>query len=117
MSIEAHVIDALSATLGVPVRADVPKDRPAVLVTVERTAGGRDHYGMLDRPQLAVQSWAPTRHEAAQLADRVDGAMHALVGWPVTRVTTDRIYNFPAEGSPRYQGVYDLVCHVTEQEG
>lgn len=117
MSIEAHVVAALSAALDVPVSADVPGDRPATFVTVERTAGGRDYHGLIDRPQLAVQCWAPTRYEASVLADEVDRAMRSLVGWPVTKVTTDRIYNFPAEGSPRYQCVYDLVCHVTEQEG
>ncbi len=113
MSIEAIVIARLSEALEVPVYADVPRDRPATFVSVERTAGGRDVHGLIDRPQLAVQSWAPTRYEAALLADEADSAMRGLVGWPVTKVTTDRIYNFPAEGSPRYQGVYDLTCHTT----
>lgn len=114
MSVEAIVIAGLSEALDVPVYADVPSERPETFVTVERTAGGRDVHGLVDRPQLAVQSWAPTRYLASALSDEVDAAMRSLAGWPITKVATDRIYNFPAEGSPRYQGVYELTCHVTD---
>lgn len=112
-NVEAHVIARLGTLLGVPVFADVPAARPDAFVTVERTGGGRLHRGLLDRPTLAVQSWAPTRHAASELSGQVDAAMHAIEGWPVTSVVTDTIYNFPAEGPhARYQGVYQLTSHI-----
>lgn len=113
MNVEEYVVSALGAALAVPVHGDVPAERPASFVTVERTGGGRTEHGIIDRPQLAVQSWAPTRAEALALSEDVDAAMHELCGsGPVRLVLTNSIYNFPAEGSARYQGVYDLVARV-----
>lgn len=119
MLIEPFVIAALDAALDVPVAADVPSCRargdPDRFVTVELVDCPAAHHGTVERPSLAVQSWAPTRHAAALLATSVDDAMYALAGaWPVASVTRARIYNHPSpDGIPRYQAVYDLVAHAT----
>ena len=113
MNIEATIISGLSEALQVNVYADVPKTRPAEFVTVERTGGGRDAYGLIDRPSIAVQSWSETRYKASQLANTVDAAMHSLVGYDgITSVVTNTITNFPSsDGVPRYQGLYEITNH------
>lgn len=113
MNIEAAIIGGLNEALTVGVYADVPKTRPDSFVTVERTGGSRDYYGLIDRPTIAVQSWAETRYKASQLANDVDKAMHALVGSNgITNVETNTITNFPStDGVPRYQGLYEITNH------
>ena len=113
MNVEVSIISGLGTVLDVTVYADVPKNRPDSFVTVERTGGGRDAYGLIDRPTIAVQSWAKTRYEAAQLANTVDAVMHSLVGYDgITSVVTNTITNFPSsDGVPRYQGLYEITNH------
>ena len=113
MNIEAAIISGLNDALTVGVYADVPESRPLSFVTVERTGGARDAYGLIDRPTIAVQSWAETRYKASQLANEVDSAMHALVGSDgITSVVTNTITNFPSsDGVPRYQGLYEITNH------
>ena len=110
MNVERLVIGWLASQLQVPVHGDVPADRPAFFVTVERTGGesGRVCY---DYPVVAVQCWAPTREQAADLMEEVDVAMRAMPALnPVSKVTRNTYYNFPtSHGEPRYQGVYELV--------
>jgi len=116
MNIEAEIIAHLNAVLSVGVYADVPKTRPVSFVTVERTGGNRDDYGIIDHPIIAVQSWAESRYGASQLAYAVDAAMHSMVGnGVVTSVETTTVYNFPStDDIPRYQGVYQLTSHALD---
>lgn len=111
LNIEAAAIAYLDAALSVPVVADVPRDRPGAFVSLERTGGARDSV-VIDRAMLAIQCWAPTRHEASELALEVDAALPGLVTVPrITRVTRLGLYHFPdpESGSPRYQ----LTASVT----
>lgn len=109
MNVEAAIISHLREG-GFDAYADVPNPRPAQFVTVERT-GGSSRYG-IDRPTVAVQSWAPTRYEASELAAAVDARMESLVDVPdVTRCARNSMYNYPDENQARYQAVYDLVTY------
>lgn len=112
MKIEAYLVSHLSEAVGYTVRADVPNPRPERLVTVSRTGGGSDST-VLDRPTVAVQCWAPTRSEAADMALEVESVMDALPETPwCTRSEKNSDYYFPGEGGePRWQLVYDLVCY------
>lgn len=111
--IEATAIAYLTRALGVPAYAEVPRNRPDRFVTVERTGGGTERG--IDWPTLAVQSWAPSRHEASALARCVDEAMLAMPDEvpSVPSCESQSIYNFPDpdSGGSRYQGVYNLTSY------
>ena len=110
MNVEKLVIGWLGSRLQVPVHGDVPAERPAFFVTVERT-GGPSHNVCYDYPVVAVQCWAPTREQAADLMVSADEAMRSMTDLnPVSKVTRNTYYNYPSsQGEPRYQGVYELV--------
>ena len=102
---------ALEASL-YPVKAfvQVPASRPEKFVTVERTGGKRDAFS--DSPTFAVQAWAPTKAEAAALAE---AAAMAIDSWPKTEpsvadATVESLYDFadPDSRSQRFQ----LTAHV-----
>lgn len=109
----AYLGDALSLD-DCTVYAEVPNPRPEKFVTVERT-GGSDLEKFVDQPTLAVQSWAPTRYEASELARDVDALLLDMPGEVINVMGCDRnsLYNFPDPDSrqARYQGVYDLVVN------
>ena len=109
MNVEALIVEHLNQG-GFKAYADVPANRPAEFVTVERTGGASD---ALDRPTVAVQSWASTRYAASELAIKVDACMKGIVmNTDVAKVSRNTLYNYPDEsGHPRYQAVYDLVTY------
>ncbi|MCL2492508.1 MAG: hypothetical protein FWF33_00490 [Clostridiales bacterium] len=114
MNIEAEIINYLESRVDVPVYADVPEERPESFVTVERVGGSISNH-VIDTANIAVQSWADTRYNASELADRVDTAilsMPAAIGG-VTRIRRDTVYNFPDPDhiSGRYQGEYDVTFY------
>lgn len=113
VDIEATIIAYLK-NAGYAAYADVPNPRPETFVTVERTGGGLDSL-VIDRPTVAVQSWANTRLEASKLSMEVDGHLRqmALAIPDVCYVERDSLYNWPDEygNNARYQGVY----HITTQ--
>lgn len=113
LNIEAEVIAYLSANLDCKAYADVPRERPKRFVTVERTGGTQDLMQAVDRPTVAVQSWAETRLDAYTLADQVDGLMLRMpeATENVMGCARNGLYNFPDPDSrgARYQGLYELV--------
>lgn len=105
----------LSEAVGVPVYAEPPRDRPERFVTLERTGGASEVYGCIDRPTLAVQSWAPSNHQAFALASVVDVAM-LTSQWSIENLMScerNSLYNFPDPDSriSRYQAIYELVTN------
>lgn len=113
MDIEAEAIIWLNANFRVPAYSDVPEERPAEFLTVERTGGPSDQVS-IDRPSVAVQCWAKTRADAAQLANDLDAVMRDFAQHPgVSRVSRTALYNFPtAQNEPRYQVTFDLVTYI-----
>lgn len=112
MDITVLLIREIEGALGVPCHPTVPADRPERFVTVERTGGTRGAF--LNKPNVAIQSWAPTEQEASELADEVDAVMEALPygSSGVTKVDRGEPYPFPSiEKIPRYQALYSLVTH------
>lgn len=59
-------IDADPAGDGLTAYLEVPADRPRRLVTIERVGGNENEYS--SHPTLAIQVWAESRWQAAQLA-------------------------------------------------
>jgi hypothetical protein len=110
MDIEEQVVSFL-VTRGFVASTDVPNPRPAKFVTVERTGGGRDNI-VVDRPTVAIQSWAKTRKEAADQAYGIDAIIPDMVEIEdISRVERNSFYNFPDEtgNNARYQIVVDFV--------
>lgn len=102
-----------------PVKAfvQVPATRPEKFVTVERTGGKIDAFS--DAPTFAVQAWAPTKAEAAALAEKTASAIDS---WPKTApevadATVESMYDFadPDSRSQRFQLTVHAILFNTAQ--
>ena len=117
INLEAFVIAYLNGC-GFSAFADVPDGKliakPAQFLTVEQTGGQTDGVA-IGSAAIAVQSWAPSRYEASELAKAADVAMFKIVDNvnPVTSVNRTGFYNYPtSKMEPRYQGTYELTAHL-----
>ena len=98
--IETTVLDYLRDRLGVPVTMEVPEGASGTFVVLERT--GAERHDHIRRMSLAVQSYAPTLLQAAQLDDAViEGKL-------------ERDYNFTDTETKKYR--YQAVFAVTYYE-
>lgn len=111
-NIEKILIDYLKPLLpDTIVASDVPNPRPERLVTVERTGGGADSI-VLDRPQVMIQCWAPTRVDAYHLAADVDSFLLDIDSLELCSIVRTGLYNFPDEkGNPRYRITYQIIAY------
>lgn len=110
--IESTIIEYLSGQLTVPVYGGMPPYPPASFVTVEKTGGRREN--LLDAATLAVQSWAASIEQAAQLNEQVKAAMFDSVELDsISSCDLDTDYNYTdgVRKRPRYQAVFDLVYY------
>ena len=126
---------------GLTAYLEVPADRPKRLVTIERVGGNENEYS--SHPTIAVQAWAESRWQAAQLAtsqvlprlldlDLLDpiaalivGLMIVKMGWGFTRDAfhdlTDRAVNEEQAAAiaaeihaiPGVRGIHDLRTRKT----
>jgi len=113
MTIEEFIIDYLDGALSVPVSGDVPSPVLTSFVTVEKTGGRREDK--ISSATVAVQSWAKSRADAADLCAEVEAAMEALVEEPeISHCSLDSSYNFPdlSRKKPRYQAVFSIVHYL-----
>lgn len=106
-----------SALGGVPVRVDLPGERPGTVAVVRRCGGARQD-ALIDSPQVEVLMWAPTEAKAEELAERVGDAMSRL---PFARgfcaceeleMRTD--YDYLAR-SPRWYALYRLKTYQPKE--
>nr|DAY05851.1 MAG TPA: tail completion protein [Caudoviricetes sp.] len=102
-----------------PVKAfvQVPATRPEKFVTIERTGGKIDAFS--DSPTFAVQAWAPTKAEAAALAEQTAAAIDS---WPKTEASVadaavESLYDFadPDSRSQRFQLTAHVIVFNTSQ--
>lgn len=102
---------------GVPVRVDLPAERPGTVVVVRRCGGARQDP-LIDSPQVEVIMWAPTEAKAEGLAELVGDAMSRL---PFARgfcaceeleMRTD--YDYLAR-SPRWYALYRLKTYQPKE--
>lgn len=95
---------------GVEAFGNEPDPAPPFFLTVEQVGGGGENQ--IDRADIAVQSWAPSRAEAGQLNARVIEAMRASIEDPrISRCHLDTTYHFTdtTKKRPRYQAVFEVV--------
>lgn len=108
----------LESALGdVPVRVNVPGERPGTVAVVRRCGGARQD-ALIDSPQVEVIMWAPTEAKAEELAECVGDAMSRL---PFARgfcaceeleMRTD--YDYLAR-SPRWYALYRLKTYQPKE--
>ena len=113
MTIEEFIVDYLGGALSVPVSGDVPSPILASFVTVEKTGGRRENK--ISSATIAVQAWAESRAEAADLCAEVEAAMEAIVEeLEISRCALDSSYNFPdlSRKKPRYQAVFSITHYL-----
>lgn len=107
--IEKVILDYLSTALSVPVRME-RDDSLTNYVLIEKTGSGETNY--IKRATIAVQSYAGTLYEAAELNEDVKEAMQDITLLAnVSRCALNSDYNFTdsAKKVYRYQAVFDLV--------
>lgn len=99
-------IDADPDGDGLTAYLEVPADRPQRFVTIERAGGRELEYS--SRPILAVQVWAESRWQAAQLA--TGQVLPRLLDLdlldPIAAVSVESVIDLPDPGpppQPRYQ--------------
>lgn len=113
MIIEQFILNHLSEQLDAPVYGDIPSPRPARFITVEQTGSRQLDY--INTANIAVQSWAQSRAEAALLNEAVKKAMQAAAASPdISRCHLESDYNYTdlATKTPRYQAVFEVVHFV-----
>ncbi len=108
--IETTVLDYLSSVLPEPCSLEVPERPPARFVLLEKTGSSRKNF--INTATFAVQSYAPSLFEAAELNERVKAAMDDLILLPdIFSAKLDSDYNFTdtATKKYRYQAVYNIT--------
>lgn len=108
--IEAIVLDHLREQLEAPAYAERPKELPASYCLIEKTGTSQSNF--ISTTVFAVQSYAETLEQAAELSDQVKEAMASLVAYQdVTKVKLESEYNDTnaATGQYRYQAVFSIV--------
>lgn len=108
--IELLVKQYLDTALDVPVDLEIPEKMPETFVRIEKTGGGEQEH--ICTATLAVQSYAPSLYQAAELNEKVKAAMRELITLDrVTRVQLNSDYPFydTARKRRRYQAVFDIT--------
>lgn len=108
--IEKTILDYLSARLNVPVVMEIPEKPADSFVRIEKTGGYREDY--INHATFALQSYAPTLYQTAELNERVKAAMDDMpYHEDVSRSQLNSDYNFTdtARKRHRYQAVYDIT--------
>lgn len=110
--IEAIVRGYLGESLTVPVYVQKNANAETKFVTIERTGGGMENH--IRSAMIAIQSYAPTMYEAAELHEEVIGLMLEITDRDdIGGISLNSEYNFTDEETDlyRYQAVFDIVYY------
>lgn len=109
--IELTILNYLNNELPVEVCMEYPSDPPAKFVTIDKTGGSGDVH--IKRATVAVQSYAESLYDAAELNEAVKTAMLVINRKTdsVSHVELNADYEFTdtAKKRYRYQAVFDLI--------
>lgn len=107
--IEVIIKNYLEPILGVPVSTEHKEQDPQTFVVIERVGGSSENH--VRTASVAIQSYAPTMYQAAQLHEQVLTAMDNImalddIGWS----SLNAEYNYTDEETkkPRYQALFDI---------
>lgn len=110
MIIEECIRNYLDNKLDVPVYMEKPENKPEKYVIVQKTGGGISEH--LWRPIVAVQSYADSMLDAAELNEEVIQAMLDIIlldEISSCKLNSSYEYTDTTEKKYRYQAVFDLV--------
>ena len=109
--IEKVILDYLNtSTLSVTAYAQRPEVKPESYIVIEKT--GSEHTNRIDKATIAVQSYASTLYEAADLNEKVKEVMDGLVELDdigSVRLVSDYNFTNTAAKDYRYQAVYNIT--------
>lgn len=109
--IETIILNALQAALDPEVYMEVPENKPATYVLLEKT--GSQRQDLIDMATFAVQSIAATLADAATLNETVKGVMDQLpqLTTEIFAAKLNSDYNFTDTRTKerRYQAVYNIT--------
>lgn len=109
--IEKTVLDYLQDAIHKPCFMEVPFEEPAsAFIVIEKIGSGRVRH--INSSSFAIQSYAPTLYEAAELNDEVKAAMFEIVcldDIASVSLDSDYVFNNTATKSRRYQAIFDLT--------
>jgi len=105
------LVTYLSEETGVPVRTEVPEERPDVFVSVFRDGGVRSDI-RFDRPRVTIWAWAKSETEAYSLVNAIRNAMAELPAKCVevssAAEQSTRVNNH-SSGHRRYESTWSLM--------
>ena len=110
--IETTIIDYLQPILHVPVSTAHKEREPDTFVIVERVSGGMENH--VRNASIAIQSYAPTMYQAAQLHESVLNAMDNIMALDeIAWSSLNAEYNYTDEETkkPRYQALFDITYY------
>lgn len=108
--IEKTVLDYLNEHSSVDWFMERPKNAPDKYGIIEKTGSSCSNF--IYRSTFALQSYAPTLYEAAELNEETKVLMDAIIVLDqIARSDLNSDYNFTntANKQYRYQAVYDLI--------
>lgn len=108
--IEKTILDYLDGVLTEPVYMERPANPPEKYVILEKTGSGKRNH--ICDATIAVQSYAASLYEAAELNETVKTAMEeAITLAKICRVSLNSDYNFTDTDMKayRYQAVFDIT--------
>lgn len=111
MTTEATLIRWLPEAIGFPAYHSRPDaNPPPKLCTLQRTGGHRESVAT-ETVQIAIQCWAPTLAEAAEMAELLDRIMPLFAYEPeIHKVEHQSTYEFSGVNKePRYQSTYEIT--------
>lgn len=111
--LEEILINYLSEELNIPVYAEIPADAPERFIVIQRTAGGKTDH--VDNATIAVQSYAGSLYEAAELNEDVKAVMLYTMdidAIPACHLNSDYNFTDTATKRYRYQAVYNITYYT-----
>jgi len=109
--IEKTVLDYLNGKLNIPVYMEIPeKNISYPFVVIEKTGTSMDNY--IKKATFAVQSYAATLYQAAQINETIKETMLDIISLDeVSKCTLNSDYNYTDTSKKRYryQAIFDLV--------
>lgn len=109
--IEKTVIEWLKTEISdVGIFGERPEEKPASYILILKTGGGKQNH--INTATIAVQSYAPSMYQAAQLNETVKAAMERIILLDeISRCQLNSDYNFTNNETKeyRYQAVFNLI--------
>lgn len=112
--IEIIVKEFLESNMSVPVLMEVPKDTVSQFVIIEKTGGTQQNH--IPSAIITIQSYGPSKYEAAALNEEVkswmlDGMDGIITLDSIASVELNSDYDFTDTATKRYR--YQAVFNIT----